>query len=108
MLRTHYALMNMQEESVSRPLPIPFVVYNFFLCLVHSGMTMESALKLDDEKFGHLFGECCQVTRDSGLVPYQRDFAPGFTVSMTGGLKLGARDTENMVSSPPLWASRLS
>jgi hypothetical protein len=100
MLRTHYSLMNMQEESLDRKLPIPFVMYNFFLCLLHSGMTVEAALKLNDEKFGQLFSECCQVNTDVGIVPYKRDFAPGFTVSMTGGLKLVARDTENMV--PPL------
>lgn len=101
MLRTHYTLMNLQEGGIKRLLPIQLVAYNFFMCLVHTGMTMDTILKMDNKKFGQLFGECCQINVDGGLVPYKRDFSPGFTISMTGGLKLVARDTENMVSPPP-------
>jgi hypothetical protein len=97
MLRTHYTLMNMQEGAVCRPLPIQFVAYNFFMTLFHTGMTMDAIMKLDNKRFGQLFGECCQVTVDGGLVPYKRDFGPGFTISLTGGIRLVARDTENMV-----------
>jgi hypothetical protein len=97
MLRTHYTLMNMQEGAACRPLPIQLVAYNFFMTLFHTGMTMDAIMKLDKKRFGQLFGECCQVTVDGGLVPYERDYGPGFTISLTGGIRLVARDTENMV-----------
>ena len=98
MLRTHYTLMNSQEEAVKRPLPIPFVAYNICMGLLHEGITIEAALKLDDEHFGSLFSRCLQVTKDVGLLPYQRDITPGFAVSMMGGLTLYPMDTENMVT----------
>lgn len=99
MLRTHYTLMNSQEEALNRPLPIPLVAYHICLRILHSGLTAEAVLKLDDVAFGRLFAQALQITCDAGLVPYQRDFVPGLAVSMTGSLVLMGKGTENMVSS---------
>ena len=100
--------MNSQEESLKRPLPIQLVAYHIYLRILHSGMTAEAILKLDDVAFGRFFAQALQITCDAGLVPYQRDFVPGLAVSMTGGLKVQPRGTENMVSPPLLDVSRVA
>ena len=64
-------------------------------------------MKLDEVAFGRFFAQALQITRDAGLVPYQRDFVPGLAVSMTGGLKVQARGTENMVRRRSFLASSL-
>ena len=96
-LKTHYALMNSQEESLRRRLPIQVVAYNVYLTLLHSGMTAKEVLSLNQVDFGRFISQAWQVTKDPGLTPYERDFVPGVMVSMTGRVKLGARSTENMV-----------
>jgi hypothetical protein len=74
-----------------------------YLRILHTGMTVEEILKLDDVEFGKFVGQSLQITRDAGLTPYQRDFVPAFCISPLGGLKLTGQPTENMVSllSPP-------
>ena len=102
MLRTHYALINSQEESLKRPLPIPLVAYHIALKILHTGMTVDAVLKMDDVSFGKFFAQAMQITCDAGLVPYQRDFIPGYGFSMSGGITLVARGTENMVCTQPI------
>ena len=104
-LKTHYALMNSQEESLRRRLPIQVVAYNVYLTLLHSGMTAKEVLSLNQVDFGRFISQAWQVTKDPGLTPYERDFVPGVMVSMTGRVKLGARSTENMVI--PLFMNHL-
>ena len=89
--------MNSQEEAIKRPFPFAIVAYLIYLRLLHSGMTPEGALKLADAPFGHFIAECCQLTRDAGLTPYQRDIVPGFACSVSGSIRIAARSTENMV-----------
>jgi hypothetical protein len=92
--------MNSQEEAIKRPFPLAIVAYHISLRLLHSGLTPDGVLKLPDAPFGHFVAECCQITRDAGLAPYQRDIVPGFTCTMSGSIKIDARSTENMVTPP--------
>lgn len=93
--------MNSQEMSVKRLLPLPLVAYHIVLKILHSGMTADAVLKMDDVNFGKFIAQAMQITCDAFLVPYQRDFIPGFGFSMTGGLGVVARGTENMVFPSP-------
>ena len=93
--------MNSQEEAIKRPFPLAIVAYHICLRLLHSGLTPEGALQLSDGPFGHFIAECCQITRDAGLVPYQRDIVPGFECTLSGSIKIAARGTENMVPLLP-------
>jgi hypothetical protein len=72
-VQAHYAAMHAQEETLRRRVPEALVLYHINLKLSHSGETAESMLKLDDRNFGTMFGQCMQITCDSGLVPYERD-----------------------------------
>ncbi len=99
-LLTHYALMDAQEEAVKRPLPLAVVLYHIYLKTVHSGMTMEQVLALDDVEFGRFTAEALQVTCSAGLFPYEQDFVPGLCLSFFHGLTVGATPTEDMVSNP--------
>ncbi len=94
---THYAIMNSQEECLERFIPVALVVYHAYLKILHTGMTAESILKLDDARFGQLFAQMHHITCDAGLAPYQPDVVPELTFS-PGGLGIGARGTENIVS----------
>jgi hypothetical protein len=91
--------MNTQEEALTRRLPLPIVMYHVYLRVLHSGLTPDEVMKLNDTEFGHFVGECCQITRDAAITPYQRDVTAGFGMTLTGKIKLIARGTENMVSS---------
>jgi hypothetical protein len=94
---THYSFMNSQEESLSRRLPVQLVAYHIHLRILHSGLTADQVLALPEEKFGQFIAECLQITRDAGLVPYQADETLGLQCTITGGLGLGLRGTEDMV-----------
>jgi hypothetical protein len=96
-LLTHYALMDAQEESVRRPLPLAIVLYHIYLKTVHSGMTMEQVLALDDVEFGRFGAEALQITCSAGLFPYEQDFVPGIYLSFFHGVGVGATPTEDMV-----------
>jgi hypothetical protein len=98
-LKTHYAMMNAQEECVSRPLPVGVVVYHLYLKLVHSGMTMDEVLSMDDEHFGQFLSQGFQINCSAGIFPYEKDFVPGLCLSFFEGLTLGPVPTEDMVSS---------
>lgn len=95
---THYSFMNVQEELLDRRLPIQFVAYQIHLRLLHSGMSAEQALGLPPADFARFMGQCLQPTRDAALVPYNPDEELALCFSMTGGLTLGLRGTEDMVS----------
>lgn len=97
-LKTHYALMGSQEESLTRVLPVGLVVYHLYLKIYHSGMTMASILKLDKGQFGQFYAQAMQITCDAALTPYERDFVPAFGFSFSAGISLVAMGTENMVS----------
>ena len=99
-LKTHYALMGSQEETLNRVLPMALVVYHLYLKIYHTGMTMGAIQQLADGPFGQFFAQALQITCDAGLTPYERDFVPTFGFSFTSGLKLVAAGTENMVSPP--------
>ena len=96
-LKTHYTLMNAQEECVSRPLPISVVVYHLYLKLVQSGMTMDETLSLGDEAFGMFLGQGFQINCSAALFQYEKDFVPGLCLSLFEGLTLAAVPTEDMV-----------
>lgn len=100
---THYAFLNSQMESLDRRLPIQLVCYHIYLRLLHSGMSAKQALALPPAEFGRFIGECCQLTRDPCLVPYERDttISMGITFAGSVGFELSLRDTEDMVSPPP-------
>jgi hypothetical protein len=95
---THYGLMGAQVESLNRRLPLQLVAYHIHLRLLHSGLTAEQVLALPNAEFGLFVGQCCEINRDAGLVPYQRDGALALQISGSGTLTLGLRDTEDMVS----------
>ncbi len=97
MLMTHYAIMNEQEECVKRLMPIGVLVYHMYLKTVHSGMTANNVLAMDDERFSQFYGQGLQITCDAALVPYQKDFVPGLALSFTEGFTLAAVGTEDMV-----------
>ncbi len=90
--------MNVQEELLDRRLPIQFVVYQVHLRILHSGMTAMQVLALPDDQFASFAGKCFQVTCDAGFVPYQGDEALGLAFSVSSGLTLGLRGTEDMVT----------
>jgi hypothetical protein len=100
-LSTHYALMDAQEECVKRPLPLAVVLYHVYLKTVHSGMTMQQVLDLDEVEFGQFLGEAMQITCSAGLFPYEQDFEPGLCLSFFHGITLAAVPTEDMVSPFP-------
>lgn len=89
--------MGSQEAALDRVLPTALVVYHIFLKLYHSGMTMESVLKLGPAQFGQFLAEALQITCDAGLTPYERDFVPGLALSFTTGMTIRATGTEDMV-----------
>ncbi len=93
--------MNSQEEALKRRIPIPLLMCNMALKILHSGMTAKEILELGPVDFGKFIGQACQMTADPCFNPYERDFVPGVMISMTGSIKLGARSTENMVRTPP-------
>lgn len=93
--------MNVQEELLDRRLPIQFIAYHIHVRLLHSGMTAEQALALPKPEFARFLGQCLQPTRDAGFVPYNPDEELALCFSMTGGLALGLRGTEDMVLLPP-------
>lgn len=97
-LSTHYAIMNAQEECVARPLPLAIVLYHVYLKAVHSGMSFEQILALDDVQFGQFGAEAMQIACSAGLFPYEKDFVPGIGLSFFHGLVLQAVPTEDMVS----------
>lgn len=98
--------MNSQEESLSRRLPIQLVVYHIHLRILHAGLTADQVLALPDEKFGQFIAECLQITRDAGLVPYQADETLAIQCTVTGGLGIGLRGTEDMVCPSFLFVVR--
>ena len=100
-IKTHYAILNAQEESVRRIMPIAIVVYHMYLKVVHSGMTMEEVLSLDDEHLGQFFSGGLQITCDAGLFPYERDFIPNLCLSLFHGIDIAAVGTEDMVRCAP-------
>jgi hypothetical protein len=97
--------MNAQEECLDRQIPIGVAVYHMYLKLVHSGLTAQQVLALDDEPFGQFVGQAFQITCDAGLVPYEKDFIPGLALSFTEGFTLAAMASEDIVSlqSPLIW-----
>lgn len=97
-LLTQYAVMNAQEECLDRQIPIAVAVYHVYLKLVHSGMTAEQVLALDDSGFGQFIGQAFQITCDAGLVPYEKDFIPGLALSFVEGFTLAAVASEDIVS----------
>lgn len=96
---THYGLMNSQMQALDRRLPIQVVCYHMYLRMLHSGMSAEQVLALPPAEFGRFIGECCQITRDAALVPYERDTTVGVQISFSNGFGfgLGLCDTEDMV-----------
>lgn len=98
-LSTHYAIMNAQEECVDRALPLPVVLYHIYLKAVHSGMSFEDILGLEDVQFAQFGGESLQINCSAGIFPYEKDFVPGIGLSFFHGLVLTASGTEDMVST---------
>jgi hypothetical protein len=100
-LKTHYAIMDAQEESVRRLAPIPVVLYHLYLKTVHSGMTAQEVLSLPDQAYAQFTGEGFEVNCCAAIFPYEQDFVPGVAVDFFGGLglTLTAVPTEDMVSS---------
>lgn len=96
-MTTHYGIMNAQEECVSRPLPLAVVLYHIYLKAVHSGMSFEQILALDDVQFGQFGAEGLQISCSAGIFPYEKDFVPGIGISFFHGLVLSAVPTEDMV-----------
>ncbi len=96
-LATHYAIMDAQEECVNRPIPLAIVLYHVYLKAVHSGMSFEQILALDDAQFGQFVGEALQITCSAGIFPYEKDFVPGVGFSFFSGVTLQAVGTEDMV-----------
>lgn len=96
-LSTHYAIMNAQEECVDRAMPLAIVLYHVYLKTVHSGMSFEQVLALDDVRFAQFGGEALQINCSAGIFPYEKDFVPGITLSFFHGLTLTAVPTEDMV-----------
>ena len=94
---THYAIMNSQEECVNRPLPLAVVIYHMYLKAVHSGMSFEQILSLDDVQFAQFGSESLQISCSAGIFPYEKDFVPGIGLSFFHGLVLSAVPTEDMV-----------
>lgn len=94
---THYAIMNAQEECVNRPLPLAVVIYHMYLKAVHSGMSFEQILNLDDVQFAQFGSESLQISCSAGIFPYEKDFVPGIGLSFFHGLVLSAVPTEDMV-----------
>lgn len=92
--------MNSQMEALDRRLPMQLVCYHIYLRLLHSGMSARQVVGLPPAEFGRFIGECCQVTRDACLVPYERDTTVGVQITFSNGFGfgLGLRDTEDMVS----------
>jgi hypothetical protein len=99
-LKTHYAIMDAQEESVRRIAPIPIVLYHLYLKTVHSGLTVQEVLSLPDEAYARFTGEGFEVNCCAALFPYEQDFVPGVAISFFDGfgLTLTAVPTEDMVS----------
>lgn len=96
-LKSHYALMHAQEETIQRHLPMAVVAYHMHLKLVHSGETAESVLAMDDASFGTFLSQGFEIACDPGLLPYQRDAALG--VAFGPNLFQNALvNTENIVS----------
>lgn len=95
---SHYAIMHAQEDVLDRTLPIPIFVFHVTLKLTHSGLTAQEVLALDDRQFGTFYPQTAQITCDSGLSPYERDFTMGVTVDQAGLMKLTENGTENIVS----------
>lgn len=98
-LSTHYAIMNAQEECVDRALPLAVVLYHVYLKAVHSGMSFQQILELNDVEFGKFGAEAMQITCSAGLFPYEQDFVPGISLSFFHGLQLQATPTEDMVTT---------
>ncbi len=98
-LSVHYALMNAQEESVTRLIPLPVVLYHLYLKVVHSGMNVGEILSLPEDRRAQFYGECLQITCSAGLFPYEKDFKPGVSLSLWHGIGITAIGTEDMVSS---------
>jgi hypothetical protein len=96
-LKTHYAMMNAQEECVSRPFPAGVVIYHLYLKIIHSGLTIGEVLSMNDEDFGQFLGQGFQINCSAGIFPYEKDFVPGLCLSFFEGLTLGAVPTEDMV-----------
>jgi hypothetical protein len=98
-LKSHYALMHAQEETIQRHLPMAVVTFHMHLKLVHSGETAESVLAMDDASFGTFLSQGFEIACDPGLLPYQRDAALG--VAFGPNLFQNALvNTENIVSTP--------
>lgn len=98
-LSVHYALMNAQEESVTRLIPLPVVLYHLYLKVVHSGMTVDEILSLPEGRRAQFYGESLQITCSAGLFPYEKDFKPGVALSLWHGIGITAVGTEDMVRS---------
>ena len=98
MLMSHYAIMHAQEEVLDRTIPIPVFVFHVTLKLTHSGLTAKEALELDDRQFGTFYPQTAQITCDSGLTPYERDFSECMKCSQSEGLQISQTTTENIVS----------
>jgi hypothetical protein len=90
--------MNNQEECLNRKFPLAIVAHQIYLRLLHSGLTAEEALKLDDFKFSQFIAESCHITRDAHAVSYQGDEVPGLSFTLDGRFGVRCRGTENMVS----------
>ena len=95
----HHALMGAQQEMIERLIPVPVLLYNQYLKVVHSGKRISDIMKLPDAEFGQFVGEGLHMTCDAGLFPYGRDTLPGLSVSFSGGLSLTATGTEDLVSA---------
>jgi hypothetical protein len=90
--------MNAQEECIKRRLPVAVVFYHLYLKIVHSGLTAQEVLSLDDAQFGQFLAEGFQINCCAGLFPYEQDFLPCLSLSFEDGLTLGVSGTEDLVS----------
>ncbi len=89
--------MSAQEESIKRRLPVALVAYHVYLKIIHSGLTAQQILELDDASFGQFLAEAFQLTCDAGLFPYEKDFIPSLSLSFEEGIFLTASGTEDLV-----------
>ena len=91
-LETHYALMNFQQESCHRALPVGAYLYNLALTSFHSGLSVQDMLSARCGTFAEHAIHSLGFTTDAGAVPYERD--TGLALQPGGGLT--HRGTENM------------
>lgn len=92
---THFSLVEAQESHLDRSLPIPFLVYNIYLTLAHSGYTADQILSLDEKSRAVFYGYCMCITNDPGIMPYERDMKYGLVPRLQAP-GVGIYTTENM------------